>query len=68
MLTSSVPVSRQGKNNVMLVCVPNPPLEKPADADAAVSMLIRVKTGADADELHDKLREAKQQQQQQQDQ
>ena len=54
MLTTSLPVSRSGKNNLFLVCVPNPPIsskpEEKAD-DTPVSMLIRVKTGEDADEL-----------------
>ena len=60
LLTSSVPASRQGKNNVLLVCVPNPPLdEKKPDDTTAVSMLIRVKAAADADELLEKISDAK---------
>ena len=54
MLATSLPVSRSGKNNLLLKCVPNPPIsskpEEKAD-DTPVSMLIRVKTGEDADEL-----------------
>ena len=60
LLTSSVPASRQGKNNVLLVCVPNPPLDdKKPDDTTAVSMLIRVKAAADADELLEKISDAK---------
>ena len=60
MIPSGMPASRQGKNNVMIVCVPNPPLdEKNADDKTAVSMLIRVKTGGDADELLQKVKDAK---------
>jgi hypothetical protein len=32
---------RVGKNNVMLICVPNPPVDPKADAAAPVSMLFR---------------------------
>lgn len=63
MLNSSIPMSRQGKNNVLMVCVPNPPLEDKKDGEAesktSVSMLIRVKTAQDADELLEKLTEGK---------
>ena len=58
MLSSSMPMSRQGKNNVTLICVPNPPLDG-GDDNKPVSMLIKVKTGEDADELLQKLEEAK---------
>lgn len=44
-LNSSIPSQRMGKNNVMMVCLPTPDAEKPT------SMLIRVKTGEEADEL-----------------
>ncbi|XP_078581204.1 nuclear pore complex protein Nup50-like [Branchiostoma floridae x Branchiostoma japonicum] len=50
LLFPSMPVSRQGKNNVALVCVPNPPLGDKTDP-APTPMLIRVKTGEAADEL-----------------
>ncbi|XP_066275096.1 nuclear pore complex protein Nup50-like [Branchiostoma lanceolatum] len=50
LLFPSMPVSRQGKNNVALVCVPNPPLDEKSDP-VATPMLIRVKTGEAADEL-----------------
>ncbi|KAI0228292.1 Nuclear pore complex protein Nup50 [Lamellibrachia satsuma] len=59
MLSSSMPMSRQGKNNVTLICVPNPPLDGSSDDNKPVSMLIKVKTGEDADELLEKLQEAK---------
>lgn len=47
----SMPCTRTGKNNVLIVCVPNPPLEK-KNATIEATMLIRVKTSKDADELH----------------
>lgn len=46
-----MPCSRTGKNNVLLVCVPNPPLDE-KNASAPATMLVRVKTSEDADELH----------------
>jgi len=61
LLSPQIPTTRVGKNNVMLVCVPNPPLEtKKDDTSAApISMLIRVKTSEDADELKNKVDELK---------
>ena len=62
MITDSIPASRQGKNNVVIVCVPNPPLQEKASAEEqakAVSMLIRVKTSGDADELLKEITDAK---------
>lgn len=47
----NMPCSRTGKNNVLLVCVPNPPLDE-KNASAPATMLVRVKTSEDADELH----------------
>lgn len=61
-LSTSLPMSRTGKNNVLLVCVPNPPLEtKSTDSkeQSAIPMLIRVKTGGDADELLETLNKHK---------
>lgn len=61
-LSESVPVERMGKNNVSLVCVPNPPMElsKGAqDTPPLTTLLIRVKEPADADELCDRLNEYK---------
>ncbi|XP_048863340.1 nuclear pore complex protein Nup50 [Brienomyrus brachyistius] len=51
MLPASMPCSRMGKNNVMVVCVPNPPVDEKSPTNP-VPLLIRVKTGEDADELH----------------
>ena len=62
MLSASLPASRQGKNNVFIVCVPNPPISGKPDAEADTTptpMLIRVKTGDDADELLGKIDERK---------
>lgn len=53
-LAGSTPISRSGKNNVILVSVPNPPLySKPSEGDNSkpATYLIRVKTAEDADEL-----------------
>ncbi|XP_036905534.1 nuclear pore complex protein Nup50 [Sturnira hondurensis] len=47
----SMPCTRTGKNNVLVVCVPNPPVDE-KNATSPVTMLIRVKTSEDADELH----------------
>ncbi|KAG2469032.1 NUP50 protein, partial [Polypterus senegalus] len=58
MLHSSIPCTRAGKNNVMIVCVPNPPLDEKTPA-SPVPMLIRVKTSEDADELHKIITEKK---------
>ncbi|XP_005178396.2 nuclear pore complex protein Nup50 [Musca domestica] len=44
-LSSAIPAQRMGKNNVMMVCIPTPDVEKPTP------MLLRVKTGEEADEL-----------------
>ena len=58
MLSSSLPVSRQGKNNVTLVCVPNPAIDG-IEEKTMVPMLVRVKTAEDADKLFEKLKEHK---------
>uniref|UniRef100_A0A671QU24 Nuclear pore complex protein Nup50 n=1 Tax=Sinocyclocheilus anshuiensis TaxID=1608454 RepID=A0A671QU24_9TELE len=58
MVPSSMPCSRTGKNNVMVVCVPNPPVDD-KNPSTPVPMLIRVKTAEDADELHRILQEKK---------
>ncbi|KAA0701410.1 Nuclear pore complex protein [Triplophysa tibetana] len=47
MVSSSMPCSRTGKNNVMVVCVTNPPVDK--NPSTPVPMLIRVKTAEDAE-------------------
>lgn len=59
-LSSQLPVSRAGKNNVLLMCPPNPPLElKPTNQNEemaqsgkeVVTYLMRVKTSQLADQL-----------------
>ncbi|XP_036787261.1 nuclear pore complex protein Nup50 isoform X2 [Manis pentadactyla] len=47
----NMPCTRTGKNNVLIVCVPNPPVDE-KNAGTPVTMLIRVKASEDADELH----------------
>lgn len=58
MVPASMPCTRSGKNNVMVVCVPNPPVDD-KNPSTPVTMLIRVKTAEDADELHQMLQETK---------
>lgn len=58
MVPSTMPCTRTGKNNVMVVCVPNPPVDD-KNPTTPVPMLIRVKTAEDADELHKILLEKK---------
>jgi len=58
-VSTDMPISRSGKNNVMVVSVPNPPVYlKPADGDNSVpcTYLVRVKDGKEADELFAKLK------------
>lgn len=57
-LQSSIPCSRVGKNNVMLLCVPNPSIDD-KNPDTAIPLLIRVKTEEDANELLKILEEKK---------
>ncbi|XP_026466956.1 nuclear pore complex protein Nup50-like [Ctenocephalides felis] len=45
LLSDSIPTKRMGKNNVMMVCIPTP------DKPAPTSILLRVKTSEQADEL-----------------
>lgn len=59
LLSSTIPTKRQGKNNVFIVCVPNPPISTKDPSSNPVPMLIRVKTPEDADELLAKLEECK---------
>ncbi|XP_061662344.1 nuclear pore complex protein Nup50 [Syngnathoides biaculeatus] len=56
LLPAGVPCSRVGKNNVMVVCVPNPPVDD-KNPGTPVPLLIRVKTADDADQLHRTLEE-----------
>lgn len=59
-LNNSVPAVRAGKNGVIIVCVPNPPIETDAEkAKEPTKMLIRVKTTEDADALLEKIQENK---------
>lgn len=58
-INSSMPSQRMGKNNVLIVCVPNPPIDPQSTNKTPVTMLIRVKTGEDADELLKKIEECK---------
>lgn len=51
--------SRVGKNNVALVCIPNPPIDPKDDPSQTVMMLIRVKTEGEADKLLQKIEESK---------
>lgn len=46
MIVDGLPVTRSGKNNVMIVCIPTPDAKPPP-----TSVLIRVKTGEEADDL-----------------
>uniref|UniRef100_A0A131XVG7 Putative nuclear pore complex component n=1 Tax=Ixodes ricinus TaxID=34613 RepID=A0A131XVG7_IXORI len=55
LLAPSLPVSRLGKNNVALVCVPNPPMDPNDTSPAPTTLLLRVRTADDADELRDTL-------------
>ncbi|XP_036134089.1 nuclear pore complex protein Nup50 isoform X2 [Molossus molossus] len=58
LIPPNMPCTRTGKNNVLIVCVPNPPVDE-KNATTPVTMLIRVKTSEDADELHGVLLEKK---------
>ena len=57
-LSSQLMIQRLGDNNVVLVCIPNPPID-PNTPPVLTSMLLRVKTETEADELLAKLNEAK---------
>ena len=46
MIVDGLPVSRFGKNNVLIVCIPTPDAKPPP-----TSVLVRVKTAEEADEL-----------------
>jgi len=59
-LNPQITTQRVGKNNVMLVCVPNPPIDPKNPSSVPTPMLLRVKTDSDADQLLKKLDEAKQ--------
>jgi len=54
LVSPSTPMERLGTNNVMMVTVPNPPIDPKTESEP-VTFLIRVKTAEDADELKLKL-------------
>ena len=54
LVSPSTPLERLGTNNVMMVTVPNPPIDPKTESEP-VTFLIRVKTAEDADELKLKL-------------
>ncbi|XP_055768256.1 nuclear pore complex protein Nup50-like isoform X2 [Salvelinus fontinalis] len=58
LVQASTPCSRMGRNNVMVICVPNPVVDHNNPTNP-VAMLIRVKTAEGADELHNILEEKK---------
>ncbi|GBM37159.1 Nuclear pore complex protein Nup50 [Araneus ventricosus] len=59
-LSASLPMSRTGKNDVLLVCTPDPPVDaKKADSKEAIPMLIRVETSEEADKLLETLNKHK---------
>lgn len=53
-LSKSMPIQRMGKNNVMIVCIPTPESKPPP-----IPVLIKVKTGEDADHLLETLEKHK---------
>ncbi|XP_063530523.1 nuclear pore complex protein Nup50 isoform X2 [Cydia strobilella] len=53
-LASAIPTQRMGKNNVMMVCIPTPDAKPPP-----ISILIRVKTSEEANELLETLNKYK---------
>lgn len=53
-LNESVPLQRMGKNNVMMICLPTPESKPPP-----TSVLLRVKTAEEADELFETLKKHK---------
>ena len=59
MLSSSIPLKREGKNNVSMFCIPSPPIDPKVEEKKPVMMLLRVKTSEEADELYEKLTENK---------
>jgi len=58
-ISKDLPINRSGKNNIMIVSLPNPHVyAKPADGDnnTPCTYLIRVKGTPEADQLYSKLR------------
>uniref|UniRef100_A0A914VSF2 RanBD1 domain-containing protein n=1 Tax=Plectus sambesii TaxID=2011161 RepID=A0A914VSF2_9BILA len=58
-LSSKMPTQRVGKNNVSMVCVPHPALDPKHPSGEPATLLIRVKSGDDADKLLAKVEERK---------
>jgi nuclear pore complex protein Nup50 len=56
-LSPSIPLKRQGTNNVNLFCVPNPKIDKKDEENLPVAMLVRVKNAETADQLLEKMEE-----------
>jgi len=54
-LNKDIPTSRRGKKDVMIVCIPNPPVDPKATEQTPIPMLIRVKTEEEADDLKNQL-------------
>lgn len=50
-LNSAIPTQRLGKNNVMIICVPTPPPAGSNTPQTPSTVLLRVKTSEEADEL-----------------
>ncbi|XP_053698607.1 nuclear pore complex protein Nup50 [Sabethes cyaneus] len=53
-LNEAIPLQRMGKNNVMMICLPTPESKPPP-----TSVLLRVKTAEEADELYETLNKHK---------
>jgi len=58
-LNESIPCSRNGKNNVTMVCIPHPPLDTKSSSKEPAVLLIRVKTGEEADKLLEEINKGK---------
>ncbi|XP_011419086.3 nuclear pore complex protein Nup50 isoform X3 [Magallana gigas] len=54
-LSPSIPLKRQGTNNVYMMCVPNPKISPKDEENKPVAMLVRVKNAEAADELLEKM-------------
>ncbi|XP_075214282.1 nuclear pore complex protein Nup50 [Lycorma delicatula] len=50
-LNKAIPMQRMGKNNVMVICVPTPPAAGSKSPQTPSTVLLRVKTSEEADEL-----------------
>nr|XP_034318383.1 nuclear pore complex protein Nup50 isoform X3 [Crassostrea gigas] len=54
-LSPSIPLKRQGTNNVYMMCVPNPKISPKDEENKPAAMLVRVKNAEAADELLEKM-------------